>query len=73
MPSPSPVGGFALYSVAASSARNAWAAGYTSAPKDPNTGTYTEDTLIEHWNGRVWRQAPNPTVICRHPVRRAGQ
>jgi hypothetical protein len=63
VPSPAPGGGLSLYGVAASSARDAWAVGYSNPPKNPNTGTYTQDSLIEHWNGRVWRQVPSPPAI----------
>jgi hypothetical protein len=45
-----------LTGVAATSATNAWAVGYYF------TETDGERTLIEHWNGTVWRQvrSPNP-------------
>jgi hypothetical protein len=48
-------GGNFLYGVAATSATNAWAVG------DDFNGT-TDQTLIEHWNGRAWKQvtSPNP-------------
>lgn len=58
VPSPSPRTGFALYGVAANSAGNAWAVGYNSSGNQGVPGY----TLIEHWNGRVWRQSPNPTA-----------
>jgi len=46
---PDQPGSFA--SVTATSARNAWAVGWT--------GT-TASVLIAHWNGRTWRQVPAP-------------
>ncbi len=57
LPSPNP-GGPArtnvLYSVAATSASNAWAVGYYY------TGTANQ-TLIEHWNGTAWAKVPSPS------------
>jgi hypothetical protein len=54
--SPSPGGGRAGYAqleeVAATSARNAWAVGYSSS-------TFI-NTLTERWNGRDWRRARSP-------------
>jgi len=40
--------------IAATSACNAWA-----------VGNYDSKTLIEHWNGRQWRQVPSPSVPAR--------
>jgi hypothetical protein len=51
-PSPSPAGNSVLTSVAATSAGNAWAVGYTR-----DSG----DTLIARWNGTSWRRVPSPT------------
>jgi hypothetical protein len=51
VPSPRSARGMVLYSVAATSARNAWAAGYGS------TGT-TPRPLILHWNGTAWKPVP---------------
>jgi hypothetical protein len=50
--SPSPAGNSLLTAVAATSASNAWAVGYT---RDTNK------TLILRWNGIVWRQVPSPS------------
>jgi hypothetical protein len=55
--SPSPGGGRAGYAqldgVAATSARNAWAVGYSSSASSVNT-------LAERWNGRAWRRTRSP-------------
>jgi hypothetical protein len=50
--SPSPAGrtSLTLRSVTATSARNAWAAGYSNGK-----------TLIERWNGITWKQVPSPS------------
>jgi len=56
--SPSPgAQGSTLYGVSASSPTNAWAVGYTAV--------YAEGwkTLIEHWNGKTWRQVPSPDPV----------
>ncbi len=50
--SPSPAGNSVLTAVAATSARRAWAVGYT---RDSNA------TLIVRWNGTAWKQVPSPT------------
>jgi hypothetical protein len=50
--SPSPAGGSVLTAVAATSASDAWAVGYT---RNSNT------TLIMRWNGAAWKQVPSPT------------
>ena len=42
-----------LSAVAATSARNAWAVGFRY------NGT-ADQTLIEHWNGRAWREVASP-------------
>jgi hypothetical protein len=55
-PSPNPGDGGGLddlYDVAALSAGNAWAVGYSF------DGTANQ-TLIVHWNGTKWRQVPSP-------------
>jgi hypothetical protein len=60
VPSPSPAGlgsGSYLYGAAATSARSAWAVG------DTQTGTEGFKTLIEHWNGKSWRQVPSPNPV----------
>ena len=55
-PNPNTGGNNFLQGVAVTSARNAWAAGFSS------NGT-TNQTLIEHWNGTAWRlvASPNPS------------
>ena len=56
VPSPNPSGSFTfnvLGGVAATSASNAWAVG------EYFHGT-TDQTLILHWNGTAWKQAPSP-------------
>jgi hypothetical protein len=50
--SPSPAGDSLLTAVAATTARNAWAVGYTRT---------SEKTLILHWNGTSWKQVPSPS------------
>jgi hypothetical protein len=50
--SPSPAGDSLLTAVAATSARNAWAVGYTRG---------SGKTLIERWQGTAWRRVPSPT------------
>jgi hypothetical protein len=50
--SPSPAGNSVLTAVAATSASNAWAVGYTRN---------SNKTLILRWNGTVWKQVPSPT------------
>jgi hypothetical protein len=50
--SPSPVSNSVLAAVAATSASNAWAVGYTR-------NSYR--TLIERWNGTAWKQVPSRT------------
>jgi hypothetical protein len=46
-----------LAGVAATSARNAWAVGYT--------GTARHKILILHWNGASWKQALGPAAVAR--------
>jgi hypothetical protein len=41
-----------LSGVAATSASNAWAVGYT--------GSTSPKPLIEHWNGTAWTRVPSP-------------
>jgi hypothetical protein len=50
--SPSPAPDSVLTAVAATSASNAWAVGYTRT---------SWKTLIEHWNGTAWKKVPSPT------------
>jgi hypothetical protein len=45
-----------LNGVAAVSASEAWAVGYTAG----NPATYTSTTLVEHWNGSAWSVVPSP-------------
>jgi len=52
VPSPNPSAGSVLDSVAATSAGNAWAVGYTPS--------LAGSTLILHWNGKTWRRVPSP-------------
>ena len=40
-----------LFGVAATSARNAWAVGFSGSNK----------TVILHWNGLSWKRVPNPS------------
>jgi hypothetical protein len=56
--SPNPSAGLwdVLVAVAAASSRNVWAVG---AYSNTNAGI-TQQTLIEHWNGRAWTQVPSP-------------
>ena len=44
-----------LSGVAATSARNAWAVGYT--------GTTSTKTLIVHWNGKTWKRVSTPRPV----------
>jgi hypothetical protein len=55
-PSPGPEGS-TLYGLSASSPASAWAVGYTAV--------YSEGwkTLIEHWNGKTWKQVPSPDPV----------
>ena len=53
---PSQFAFYRLYSVSATSASNAWAAGY----QQHGTGDVT--TLILHWNGRAWRWTSGPAT-----------
>jgi hypothetical protein len=50
--SPSPAGNSVLTAVTATSARNAWAVGYTRN---------SDKTLIMRWNGTAWKKVPSPT------------
>jgi hypothetical protein len=52
-PNPGGANGNRLYSVAATSATNAWAVGYY------DHGT-VDRTLVEHWNGSAWKLQPSP-------------
>ena len=49
-----------LRGVSATSATDIWAVG--SSINDPNNGVSVSHTLIEHWNGTVWRILPSPNV-----------
>jgi hypothetical protein len=67
-PSPPVSGGFSptgaqLSGVAATSATNAWAVGYTYA-FGPGSGNEFSQTIIEHWNGTDWKvqASANPGV-----------
>jgi hypothetical protein len=51
-----PAGGGEFASVAALSASNAWAVGYTGDERKFSG----RQTLIEHWNGRTWTRVPTP-------------
>jgi hypothetical protein len=56
VPSPTPaagVQGAELTGVAATSARNAWAVGYTVAQ--------VAKTVVLRWNGTTWKRVPSPT------------
>jgi hypothetical protein len=46
-----------LQSVAATSASNAWAVGFTQTPNGSKT-------MILHWNGKAWTAAPSPNPYC---------
>lgn len=46
----------ALHSVAAVSARDAWAVGYSGR------GNRTQ-VLVEHWNGSAWKRVPHPAGV----------
>jgi hypothetical protein len=50
VPSPNPPGGGTITGVAATSARSAWAVGYSQG-----------GTLILRWNGKAWTRVPSPT------------
>jgi hypothetical protein len=52
-PKPSPGASSVLYSVAATSASNAWAVGTTEFA--------SAKTLILHWNGTAWKRVPSPS------------
>ena len=43
----------ALFGVEATSAKNAWAVGYS------NSGSGRQ-SLVEHWNGTLWKVQPSP-------------
>lgn len=60
VPSPQPANtNTMLYDVAASSERDVWAVGSFSDPHPPS-GYYVDKTLIEHWNGTIWKVVPSP-------------
>ena len=52
VPSPNPAHDNALTGVAATSAHNAWAVGFTGL---------LDQTLILHWDGTAWTQVPSPS------------
>jgi hypothetical protein len=57
--SPNPTSaGNELFSVAAISANDVWATGYIQ--KTTSTGT-SEQTLVEHWNGKQWSVVSSPS------------
>jgi hypothetical protein len=53
--------GVQLAAVAATSASNAWAVGYTASAID-NSGDEVADSVIEHWDGHAWRLQRSPTA-----------
>src|SRR5262249_2461487 len=57
VPSPNPAGSTVneLVRVDALSATSAWAVGVSGPPTD-------RTTLIEHWNGNVWKIQPSPNL-----------
>ena len=57
-----------LYGVAAVSASEAWAVGYTAGPWD----TYTSTTLIQHWTGSAWSVVTSPN-LADDPIYGANQ
>src|SRR5260370_1707444 len=59
-PSPHPAGGNALSSVAAVSASDVWAVGFTGETPGAR-GFGTGQTLIEHWDGTGWQVIPSPS------------
>jgi hypothetical protein len=60
LPSPSPgaIGDDELFAVAALTARSAWAVG------DISCGCGPGQSLIERWNGKVWKQVHGPPRRC---------
>jgi hypothetical protein len=57
VPSPNPAAGGSLAGVAVTSARNAWAVGWTSSPNHPGP-----KTVIERWNGTRWKLVRSPSL-----------
>lgn len=55
-PNPGTGAGANLRSIAAVSAHDIWAVGYTN-----NFGSITNDTLTEHWNGSKWSIVASPS------------
>lgn len=51
-----------LFGVAAVSANDVWAVGYSMGV------TATDQTLIEHWNGSAWSVVPSPNVGGGHNI-----
>jgi hypothetical protein len=66
-PSPNP-GGFYnfLNGVAATSSTSAWAVGYDCNKRGPC------QTLVEHWNGKLWKVQSSPTPGCGTDVSLSG-
>ena len=62
VPSPGPAGSL-LSGVAAMSATNAWAVGYTGTSSGAKT-------LILRWNGTAWKQVPSPSPAAARPHQR---
>jgi hypothetical protein len=54
VPSPASVGSRFLVGVAATSARSAWAVGFTGSVPSPKR------SLIERWDGTAWQRVPSP-------------
>ncbi len=64
MKSPEPAGGGELHAVAAISATDVWAVGFTGPASEGNS----HQTLIEHWNGTAWTRVPSPDVAGGYNV-----
>jgi WD40 repeat protein len=59
IPDPAAAGG-ELRGVAALSRDDVWAAGYRHLPPGPQVAFERLETLLAHWDGRVWRIVPSP-------------
>jgi hypothetical protein len=62
--SPSPgglTGTSSLSGIAALSPRQAWAVGFFTFVAPPPTFQESDRTLVEHWNGKSWRQVASPS------------
>jgi hypothetical protein len=72
-PSPTVSGIYtALYGVAAITANNAWAVGFSSNPGPDSTGgaaTEFNHGLILHWDGSSWTQVANPVGSTNNELR----